>query len=190
LSESGYFRAKLAQEALIAASPIPYSIVHATQFFEFMRAIADAATDGSTVRVAPVLIQPMAADEVASAVAGVAAGSPTNATAEIAGPEQFPLDELVRRYLSEQGDSRVVVTDPSAGYFGVSVTKRTLLPGAEAMIGSLRFDDWMRTPAAQKRTSQRRPTPGVESAGAETRLREGSGGQAGGATAVPHAPAP
>jgi uncharacterized protein YbjT (DUF2867 family) len=189
LSEGGYFRAKLAQEALIAASPISYSIVHATQFFEFMRAIADASTDGSTVRLAPVLIQPIAADDVASAVARVAVGSPANAIVEIAGPEQFLLDDLVRRYLSQQGDLRVVVTDPSAGYFGVPLTKRTLLPGAEATIGSLRFDDWMRASAGQQRTSQR-PTPAVEDARVETPRHEGSGGQAGGATAVPPAPTP
>src|SRR5439155_26091437 len=117
LSESGYFRAKIAQEKLIKGSSIPYSIVHATQFFEFVKSIADAATDGNQVRLAPVLIQPMAADDVASAVGMIAVGTPVNGTIEVAGPERFLLDELIRRRLSAN-DPREVIADPHARYFG------------------------------------------------------------------------
>ena len=117
LTESGYFRAKLAQEKLIEGSSIPYSIVHATQFFEFLKGIADDATDGNTVRLPPALFQPMAADDVASGVAEVAVGPPLNGTVEIAGPEQFRLDELTRSLLKGQDDPREVVTDPQARYF-------------------------------------------------------------------------
>src|SRR6266566_9337229 len=143
LSSSGYFRAKIAQEKLIRESPIPYSIVHATQFFEFVKSIADAATDGSTVRLAPVLIQPMAADDVASAVARTAVGEPINGTIEIAGPEQFGLDELIRKGLSFRGDPREVVADPKARYFGALLEERTLLPCADARSRDPRFEDWL-----------------------------------------------
>jgi len=112
LSNSGYMRARIAQENLTKESSIPYSIVHATQFFEFIKSIADAATDGDTVRLAPVLIQPMAADDVAGAVADVAVGPPVNGTVEVAGPQQFRLDELVRSTLRERHDPRKVITDP------------------------------------------------------------------------------
>ena len=142
LSESGYFRAKIAQEKLIKGSAIPFSIVHATQFFEFMKSIADAATDGETVRLPPALIQPMAAEDVARAVGRVAVGTPVNGTVEIAGPDQFSLDELVRRRLSALGDPREVVTDPQASYFGVQPGERTLLPGDEARIAETRFEEW------------------------------------------------
>src|SRR5438093_11163919 len=118
LSESGYFRAKIAQEELIKRSAIPYSIVHATQFFEFIERIADAATDGNVVRLAPALIQPMAADDVASALARVAVGPALNGTVEIAGPDRFRLDELVRESLERRDDPREVITDPQARYFG------------------------------------------------------------------------
>ena len=128
LTESGYFRAKLAQEELIEGSSIPYSIVHATQFFEFMNGIADAATDGNTVRLPPALIQPMAADDVASAVARVAVGPPLNGIVEVAGPEQFRLDELIRGVLKARNDPREVITDPQARYFGITPGERTLLP--------------------------------------------------------------
>lgn len=143
LTESGYFRAKMAQEMLIKSSSTPYSIVHATQFFEFMKSIADAATDGNTVRLPSALIQPIAAEDVASGVARVAVGSPVNGTVEIAGPEQFRLDELIRGRLSELGDPRQVVTDPHASYYGIVPGLRTLLPGDGARIAETRFEDWV-----------------------------------------------
>lgn len=142
LSDSGYFRAKIAQEALIKSSPIPYSIVHATQFFEFIKSIAEAATDGNTIRLAPVLIQPMAADDVAKAVSRVSVGSPVNGIVEVAGPEQFHLDMLIRRVLSARHDPREVLTDPQAQYFGAVLSERTLVPGDGAILGETRFDDW------------------------------------------------
>jgi uncharacterized protein YbjT (DUF2867 family) len=144
LSESGYFRAKIAQEKLIKGSSIPYSIVHATQFFEFIKSIADAATDGNTVRLAPVLIQPMASDDVASAVAGIAVESPVNGIVEVAGPQQFRLDELIRRSLRARRDPREVIADPKARYFGAELRERTLVPGDDARLGETRFDDWLR----------------------------------------------
>src|SRR5690348_9251974 len=137
LQESGYFRAKLAQEKLIQASSIPYSIVHATQFFEFMDGIADAGTIGDTVRLPPALIQPMAADDVASAVARVAAGSPLNGVVEVAGPEVFRLDELIRGRLSARNDAREVIADPQARYYGIAPSERTLLPGDDARLGEI-----------------------------------------------------
>lgn len=146
-SVRGYFRAKLAQEQLIKESGIPYSIVHATQFFEFVNRIADAASDGTTVRLAPVLIQPMAADDVAKAIARVAVGRPVNGIVEVGGPQQFKLDELVREDLRARHDSRTVVADPRAGYYGVEVDQRTLVPGKDARLGDLRFEDWLRQPA-------------------------------------------
>jgi uncharacterized protein YbjT (DUF2867 family) len=146
LSESGYFRAKIAQEQLIRDSSIPYSIVHATQFFEFIKSIAAAATEDDTVRLAPVLIQPMAADDVARAVGRVAAGSPVNGVVEVAGPEQFRLDELIRRGLSARNDPREVIADPSARYFGAKLEERTLVPGDGARLGETRFEDWLRQP--------------------------------------------
>ena len=148
LSESGYFRAKIAQEKLIEGSSIPYSIVHATQFFEFVDGIADAATDGDTVRLPPALIQPMAANDVASALGRVALGAPLNGIVEIAGPEQFRLDELVRSTLNARNDPRKVVTDPEARYYGINPNERTLLPADNARIGTIRFEDWQR--AAQE----------------------------------------
>jgi uncharacterized protein YbjT (DUF2867 family) len=147
LTESGYFRAKIAQETLITASAIPYSIVHATQFFEFIKSIADAATDGSTVRLAPVLFQPIAADDVASAVAKVAVGAPVNGIVEVAGPEQYRLDELIRRNLSERHDPRKVATDPGARYYGALLSERTLVPGNGAHLAETRLADWLRQPA-------------------------------------------
>jgi uncharacterized protein YbjT (DUF2867 family) len=143
LAESGYFRAKIAQEKLIKESGVPYSIVHATQFFEFVKSIAQAATDGNTVRLSPALIQPMAAEDVATAVARTAVGSPQNATIEVAGPEQFGLDELIRKGLSFQGDPREVVTDPNARYFNALLQDRELLPGNEATIYNTRFEEWL-----------------------------------------------
>jgi uncharacterized protein YbjT (DUF2867 family) len=143
LTESGYFRAKLAQEELIAgSSSIPYSIVRATQFYEFMKRIAAEATDGNTVRLPPALIQPMAADDVASGVGRVAVGEPVNGTVEIAGPEQFRLDELIRGVLATRNDPREVVTDPQARYYGIAPSERTLLPGPDARLAETRFSDW------------------------------------------------
>jgi uncharacterized protein YbjT (DUF2867 family) len=146
LSGSGYFRAKIAQEKLIEASSIPYSIVHATQFFEFVTKIADAATDGNTVRLAPVLIQPMAADDVAGAIGRIAIGTPVNGTVEIAGPDQFRLDELVRQSLRARNDPRSVIADPQARYFGAELSERTLVPADGARLGETRFVDWLAKP--------------------------------------------
>jgi uncharacterized protein YbjT (DUF2867 family) len=142
LLESGYFRAKMAQEELIQGSSIPYSIVHATQFFEFLDGIADAGTDGNTVRLPPALIQPMAADDVASGVARVAVAPPLNGIVEIAGPEVFRLDELIRGRLQARNDPREVIADPQARYYGIAPGERTLLPGADARLGETRLDDW------------------------------------------------
>jgi uncharacterized protein YbjT (DUF2867 family) len=143
LTESGYFRAKIAQEKLIESSSTPYTIVHATQFFEFVKSIADAATDGNTVRLAPVLIQPMAADDVATAMARVATGAPSNGTVEVAGPEEFRLDELIEEGLSALNDQRKVIADPKARYFGARLSERTLVPGENARLGKIRFEDWL-----------------------------------------------
>jgi uncharacterized protein YbjT (DUF2867 family) len=129
LTASGYFRAKVAQEQLIKSSSIPYSIVRATQFYEFLSSIAADATDGTTVRLPPALIQPIAADDVASALGRISAGSPLNGIVEIAGPAQFRLDELIRVRLSASGDPREVITDPDAAYFGIKLGERALLPG-------------------------------------------------------------
>jgi uncharacterized protein YbjT (DUF2867 family) len=143
LTESGYFRAKLAQEKLIAESSIPYSIVRATQFYEFMKRVAADATDGNTVRLSPALIQPMAADDVARAIGRVSVGPPLNGMVEIAGPEQFRLDELIRGVLTTQNDPREVVTDPQARYFGINPSERALLPGPDARVADTRFSDWL-----------------------------------------------
>jgi len=143
MSEGGYMRAKIAQEKLIEQSSIPYSIVHATQFFEFLKGIADGATDGGTVRLAPVLIQPTAAEDVATEVANVAIGAPLNGIVEIAGPEQFRLDEVVGRYLAARDDPRSVIADPHARYYGAELGERTLVPDSNATIGATRFEDWL-----------------------------------------------
>jgi uncharacterized protein YbjT (DUF2867 family) len=147
---AGYFRAKQTQEEVIAASGIPYSIVHATQFFEFITGIADQATVGETVRVPAVLFQPMAADDVASGIGRVAVQAPTNGVVEFGGPEQFRFEEPVRRVLAAANDPREVLTDPAAGYYGISVNERSLLPGDGAQLGELRLDDWLRQPTAAK----------------------------------------
>lgn len=149
LSESGYFRAKIAQEKLIQSSPTPYSIVHATQFFEFMKSIAAAATDGNTVRLPPALIQPIAADDVASALSEVVVSPPLNGIVEIAGPDQFRLDELIRATLRARNDPREVITDPNARYFGIAPSDRTLLPGDDARLGKIRLADWLTNGNAQ-----------------------------------------
>jgi uncharacterized protein YbjT (DUF2867 family) len=150
LSGAGYFRAKIAQEELIKESSIPYSIVRATQFFEFMNGIAADATDGNTVRLPPALIQPIAADDVAGALGRISVGPPLNGIGEIAGPDQFRLDELIRERLSATGDPRQVVTDPHAAYFGITPGERTLLPGDDAHIAHTRFKDWLNQPTPVK----------------------------------------
>ncbi len=146
LPDSPYLRAKRAQETLIEESGLPYSIVHATQFFEFVERIADDATDGSTVRLPPVLIQPMAADDVANAIARVAVGAPANGTVEVAGPQQFRFDELIRQDLRARHDPRDVVVDPHARYFGTELGERSLIPAADARLGEIRFEDWLNEP--------------------------------------------
>ena len=142
-SERGYFRAKFEQEKLITSSTMPYTIVHATQFFEFLGSIAEDATHGDLVRVSRARVQPMAADDVAAAVGRVAASAPTNGIVEFAGPDVFTLDELVTRRLAAQHDGRSVVADPLARYFGNNLALDELLPGAGAVIAPTRFDDWL-----------------------------------------------
>ena len=143
LLESGFFRAKLAQENLIKASSTPYTIVRATQFFEFVEKIADFATEGNKVRLPPALFQPMAADDVASALARIATSSPVNGTVEIGGPEQFGLDGLIRRELAARKDTREVVSDRHGRYYGIAVSERALVPNDDARLGETRFEDWL-----------------------------------------------
>jgi uncharacterized protein YbjT (DUF2867 family) len=149
LLASGYFRAKLAQEKLIQASPIPYTIVRSTQFFEFVGGIAQFATEGNTVRVPPVLMQPIAAEDVVAALAEVACGEPMNGTVEIAGPEPLRQDELVRQFLRATGDVRQLITDAQARYYGLEVNDQSLVPGPHPRLGSLRFADWLRQSTAR-----------------------------------------
>lgn len=144
LPDNGYFRAKVAQEHLIKAAGIPYSILRATQFFEFVGGIAQSATVGDEVRLSPALIQPIASDDVALALADVALGPPLNGTAEVAGPEAMPLDELARRFLGATGDARKVVPDVHARYFGAVLDDQSLTPGSGARLGATRFGDWLR----------------------------------------------
>jgi len=157
LLESGFFRAKLAQENLIKASSIPYSIVRATQFFEFVNKIADLSAEGNKVRLPPVLFQPMAADDVAGAIGRIATNAPVNGTVEIGGPEQFRLDELARRDLAARKDPREVISDPNARYYGIQVSERTLVPNDGARLGETRFEDWLKqsTKQAAKSALQR-----------------------------------
>jgi uncharacterized protein YbjT (DUF2867 family) len=143
LLESGYFRAKVAQENLIKASAVPYSIVRATQFFEFVKQIADYSTEGNKVRLPPVLFQPMAADDVASAIGRIAMSSPVNGTIETGGPEQFRLDELIRRDLASRKDPREVISDPHGRYYGIQVSEKSLIPGKDARLGETRYEDWL-----------------------------------------------
>jgi uncharacterized protein YbjT (DUF2867 family) len=149
ISESGYMRAKIAQEKLIRNSRIPYSIIRATQFFEFVKRIADEATEGNTVRIPPVRFQPIAAQDVADAVCRVAVGAPLNGVVEVGGPEQFRFDEFIRLGLSAQHDPREVVADPHAHYFGTELSERMLVPGPGARLGEIRFEDWLRQSAIQ-----------------------------------------
>jgi len=151
IPDSPYLRAKNAQETLIKSGGIPYSIVHATQFFEFVKRIADDATDGTVVSVPAALIQPMAAEDVAKAVGKVAVGAPLNGTVEVAGPEQFRFDELIRQGLAARNDLRQVVVDPHARYFGAELGERSLIPGDGAQLGEVRFQEWLGHPALQQR---------------------------------------
>jgi len=143
LLASGYFRAKMAQETLIKASPVPYTIVRATQFFEFVNGIAQSATDGQTVRLSPALVQPIVSDDVAAALVQVVVGTPLNGTVELAGPERLRLDELVRQFLSAHRDARKVTTDVHALYFGIELNDQSLTPGNNPRIGPTRFEDWL-----------------------------------------------
>jgi len=146
---SGFFRAKMAQENLIKTSSIPYSIIRATQFFEFVKGIADFSTEGNKVRLPSALIQPMAADDVASAVGRIATGAPVNGTVEAGGPEKFRLDELVRQYLAANKDPREIVADPKARYYGIEVSEKTLVPGDGARLSETRFETWLTQSAAK-----------------------------------------
>jgi uncharacterized protein YbjT (DUF2867 family) len=148
--DNGYFQAKLAQEQLIAAGSIPYSIVRATQFFEFIDGIADAATTGNEVHIAPVAFQPMAADDVGRAVAGVAVNTPLRGRVEIAGPERLRFDEVIRRRLQARNDARQVIADPHASYFGAVPSDQSLVPLNGAQLGTIRFEDWLNQPAIQQ----------------------------------------
>ena len=143
LPDSGYLRAKMAQERLIKASKIPYTIVRSTQFFEFVNGIAQSGTIGQTVRLSPARLQPIASDDVAAALADATLGAPVNGMIEIAGPERIPLDELARRYLRATKDPRQVVADPHARYFGTELNDQSLTPGDNPRIGSIRFEDWL-----------------------------------------------
>ncbi|TXN28330.1 SDR family oxidoreductase [Lacisediminihabitans profunda] len=147
MTDSGYQRAKVAQENLIKASGIPYSLIHATQFFEFVTSIAATATVGDEVRLSHALIQPIAAEDVATAVARTTVGEPLNATIEVAGPEQFGLDDLIRAGLGFAGDPRTVLTDAESTYFGQKLDERMLLPGADAVIFATRFEEWLASAA-------------------------------------------
>jgi uncharacterized protein YbjT (DUF2867 family) len=150
LPASGYLRAKVAQEKLIKASPIPYTIVHATQFFEFVGGIADSSTNGQTVRLPSALFQPIFSDDVAATLATIAVAKPLNGTVELAGPDALPFDEIIRQYLTAKSDPRTVVTDEHAHYFGTPLEKRSLVPeGENPLLGSARFTDWLSRTAPQ-----------------------------------------
>src|SRR5262245_43193533 len=150
LPDSGYMRAKVAQEALIRSAKVPYTIVRATQFFEFVSGIAQSATEGQTVRLPPALMQPIAADDVAAALAAVAVGTPVNGIVEVAGPEPLPMDELVRRFLRANRDTRKVTTDVHARYFGTEVNDQSLTPGATPRLGRIGLEDWLSRSLPQK----------------------------------------
>lgn len=173
LLESGYFRGKMLQELLIAASAIPYTIVRSTQFFEFLRGIVlsatdaatDAATAGRVVRLSPALVQPIASDDVAASVVNVVLDVPVNGIVEIAGPERVRLSELVGRYLHASSDEREVVADPRARYFGVELSDRSLVPGDDARLGEIRFEEWLSRAPAQEPASRGGSTRSLVSAG-------------------------
>jgi uncharacterized protein YbjT (DUF2867 family) len=143
LLASGYFRAKMAQENLIMASPIPYTIVRATQFFEFVGGIAQLATEGQTVRLPAAMMQPIVSDDVADVMVDVALAKPLNSTIDLAGPEPIRMDELVRQFLSANGDARKVITDARALYYGINVNDQSLTPGENPRLGTTRFSDWL-----------------------------------------------
>lgn len=147
--ESGYLRAKLAQEKLIKASRIPYTILQSTQFFEFVGAIVQSGVEGSAIRLSPAHLQPVASDDVAAALADLAVGPPVNGTVEVAGPEPIPLDALARQYLRAKGDKRQVIADVHARYFGTEIDDKSLTPGNGPRLGSIRFDEWLAHSAAQ-----------------------------------------
>jgi uncharacterized protein YbjT (DUF2867 family) len=149
LQSSGYFRAKMAQENLIKAAKIPYTIVRATQFFEFVGAIAQAGTDGGTIRVPPARMQPIVSDDVAAELADVAEAVPLNGTVDLEGPEPIRMDELVRRFLRSHGDERKVVADANARYYGIQVNDESLVPAGPSRTGPTRFDDWLSLGATQ-----------------------------------------
>ena len=150
LPQNGYFRAKLAQERLIEESTIPFSLVHATQYFEFVRSIADTATEGTTVRMPPVWFQPIAGEDAAKTLARVALEAPLNGRLEVAGPERFRMDEFFRAALAAWDDPREVVTDPHALYFGTEVGERSLVPDDGALLGALTYADWLGQAQAEK----------------------------------------
>jgi len=152
MADHGYFKAKSVQETIIRGSSIPYSIVHATQFYEFLKSIAELATEGDEVRLPPVVFQPLASEDVAKCVARTAVGTPVNGIVEVAGPETFRMDELIRRALAARNDPRTVVTDPEAPYFGTyEVDDTTLVPAGEAVLGDVRFQDWLQRQLAAAR---------------------------------------
>ena len=150
LPESDYFRAKLEQERLIRESKIPYTIVHSTQFFEFLGAIAQSGADGNTVRISPAFVQPIAADDIAAAVVDYAQGSPLNAVVEVAGPERVRLSELVQRFFKATQDPRIVVSDVHARYFGAELKDDTLVPGPDPRIAAMSFETWFAMPKAPR----------------------------------------
>jgi uncharacterized protein YbjT (DUF2867 family) len=150
LPESGYLRAKMAQENLIKASGIPYTILHSTQFFEFISGIIKSATEGDVIRLSPALLQPIASDDVVAALAELAVGPPLNATVEVAGPEACPLDKFARKLLAASGDRRQVIADVHARYFGTELNDRSLTPGDHPRLGSIRFEDWLSRTSAQR----------------------------------------
>jgi len=150
LLESGYFRAKMAQENLIKASGIPYTILHSTQFFEFLRGIIESGAKGDVIHLSPALVQPIAADDVAAALAELAVGPPLNATVEVAGPQACPLDKFAQKLLAASGDKRRVIADVHARYFGAQLNDRSLTPGDNPHVGSIRFEDWLSRTSAQR----------------------------------------
>ena len=171
LPESGYFRAKVVQEKLIKEGPIPYTIIHATQFFEFVNRIADEATIGNSVRLPPVLFQPMAAEDVASEVCTVAIGEPVKGTVEIGGPERFRFDEFIQKSLKARNDSREVIADPHARYFSAELSERSLVPDEGATLGKIRFDEWLASSATRASISQPATAPKARAALKENEFR-------------------
>lgn len=149
LPDSGYMRAKAAQETLIKSSPVPYTILQSTQFFEFVGGIVQSGTDGGVIRVSPALLQPIASDDIAAVLAKLAVGAPINGTVEVAGPEQIPLDVIARSYLAANGDKRQVIADVHALYFGARLDDRSLTPRRKPLLGSIRFEDWLNQYATQ-----------------------------------------